>query len=49
MMRGLSPFDTGVDAGILNILESHLATQDIANPETGPIPRRMAEPVLAAV
>ena len=42
-------FDTGVDAGILDILESHLAAQDIANPETGPIPRRTAEPVLAAV
>ena len=42
-------FDTGVDAGILDILESHLAAQDIANPETGPSARRTVEPVLAAV
>ncbi|SFJ35296.1 beta-1,6-N-acetylglucosaminyltransferase [Caulobacter sp. UNC279MFTsu5.1] len=42
-------FDAGVDAGILDILESHLAAQDIANPEIGPAPRREVEPVLAAV
>jgi hypothetical protein len=42
-------FDTSVDAGILDILESHLAAQDIANPEIGPAPRRETEPALAAV
>jgi len=42
-------FDTSVDAGILDLLESHLATQDIANPETAPVPRRGTQPVLAVV
>lgn len=42
-------FDTSVDAGILDLLESHLAAQDIANPETVPVPRRGAQPALAAL
>jgi hypothetical protein len=45
-------FDVEVDAGIFDILESHLAAQDIANPETGPeigvvAPRAIAAELLA--
>lgn len=42
-------FDVEVDAGIFDILESHLAAQDIANPETGAVAPRAVETELLAV